>query len=96
MTSEPSAELRTSTLGLSAYLTVGERIIGIEWMDSGELGSIRGRGSLEDLLSAISDLYGRYEECMLGTYQVTIQYERESPPASPPFNTSVTLTAKTE
>jgi len=65
-------------------------------MASGELGSIRGLGSLEDLLEAISSLYGRYEEFMLGTYLVTIRYERESPPDSPPSSTSVMLTPKTE
>ena len=91
-----SADPRTSTLGLSAFLTVGDRVIDIGWMDSGELGSIQGRGSLEDLLSAISTLYGRYEASMRGTYHLTIRYALESPQALQPSNTSATLPLKTE
>ncbi len=83
MTSEPSAAPTTLTPGLSAFLTVGERIISIGWMDSGRLGSIQGRGSFEELLSAISGLYGRHGEYMRGTYRVTIRSEQESPQDSP-------------
>ncbi len=96
MTSEHSVEPTTSTPGRSAFLTVGKRVIDIGWMDSGRLGSIRGRGSFEDLLDAISTLYGRYGEYMLGTYQLTIRCKSESPQDSPPSNTSATLTVKIE
>ena len=96
MTSEPSVEPTTSTPGRSAFLTVGARVIDIEWMDSGRLGSIQGRGSLEDLLSAISGLYGRQGEYMQGTYHLTIRYASELPQDSPLSNTSATLTPKTE
>ena len=91
-----SVEPKASTLGLSAFLTVGDRVIDIGWMDSGELGSIQGRGSFEDLLEVISSLYGRYGEYMLGTYHLTIQRELESPQDSPLSSTLATLAPKTE
>ncbi len=92
MTSERCAAQTTSTPGLSAFLTVGDRVIDIGWMASGKLGAIRGRGSFEDLQEAISILYGRYGEYMLGTYRLTIQCEPELPLDSQPFSTLGTST----
>ena len=87
MTSEPSAEPITLTPGLSAYSTVGVRILNIEWMASGRLGAIHGLGSFEELLQAISTLYGRYGECMQDMYQLTIHCGPGLPLDSLPFNT---------
>ena len=96
MTSEPSAEPRTSTPGVSDFMIAGKRVIVIEWMASGRLGAIQGHGSFEDLLNAISTLYGKHEESMQGTYQITIRCEPELPQAPLLFSTSVTSVAKTE
>lgn len=96
MTSAPSAEPTTSTPGHSDFMTVGKRVIIIEWMVSGRLGAIQGHGSFEDLLEAISDLCGRHAESMQGTYRLTIRCEPELPQAPLLSSTLATSKPKTE